>query len=890
MIYGNKFATTESEIVEMGLRLAGAGEQVGLSEAEILGLATALSSVGIEAEMGGSAISKAMVKMQNAVEVGGGKLNDVLKKSNMSLRELEMLSANDSKSFRELSQTLGLTSTELKRMVTSGVELENFAKISGLSVEQFKTQWGTGAVGALSAFIQGLGNAEEKGESAIVMLSEMGLSEVRLRDSLLRAANAGDLFTNAIDTGTKAWGENIALSKEAEQRYATTESQMAMLKNEVVALGIDLGDELAPSLRQIFKDVKPVIKGAGDLIKSFSKLDTNTKQNTIKIIAFGVALGPIVKTTGSLVKGFGSLVTVGGNYIKKIGEMSIATKLQSVAMKTQATTTTATTTATTGQTIATTAQAGATNIATASTVALKVAMLALPLVAIATGVIAVVSAVKKWSEANDETKAKYKELTQVAKEQQETRNDIIEQQKEQVNGNLAEIENTERLIAELRTLVDENGKVKEGYQGRVDFILGELNKALDTEYKSVDGIVQKYGELQESIDSVVAKKKAKIILDSQEEAYTNAIKSKAEAEKTLLGLEEQVLDAQEKQRLKEIELSQAIKDGATSRITSLGLEVQNLSKTTTEKQEEYNNQKGTVEGYYNDIATYEDNARLYAEGTAESIAQINASTVKSYADRKDATKEQLIQEINEVSLSLQTLRKVHEENQSDVTKNQIEEEEKRLQNLKDNLVNQTDTVDLNTSLPQAWDGLSQRSLTELGKNDDKFKTAGEEKSKKVAEGMEQQENTIKEATNYSILGTIENAIEKNDGSSWGRLLVEGLIWGIKKQLGPLASLGDWIMGKIFSNATQNSQGQSEIPGHEDGLDYVPYDNYVARLHKGERVLTREENMEYSKDSIPSSKMQRSGNITVNFYADHINDAEMARVERRINRVWRDKYV
>ena len=45
----------------MGLRLAGACHQVGMSEAQIMGFAAALSSVGIEAEAGGSAFSKVMV-------------------------------------------------------------------------------------------------------------------------------------------------------------------------------------------------------------------------------------------------------------------------------------------------------------------------------------------------------------------------------------------------------------------------------------------------------------------------------------------------------------------------------------------------------------------------------------------------------------------------------------------------------------------------------------------------------------------------------------------------------------------------------------------------------------------------------------------------------------
>ena len=56
---GNNYATTEGEIMTMALRLAGAGTQVGMSETDILGLATALSSVGIEAEMGGKMLCHA---------------------------------------------------------------------------------------------------------------------------------------------------------------------------------------------------------------------------------------------------------------------------------------------------------------------------------------------------------------------------------------------------------------------------------------------------------------------------------------------------------------------------------------------------------------------------------------------------------------------------------------------------------------------------------------------------------------------------------------------------------------------------------------------------------------------------------------------------------------
>lgn len=58
--------------MNMATRLAAAGSQVGLTQAQILGFATALSSVGLEAEAGDTAFSKAMIQMQVAVAVRSG--------------------------------------------------------------------------------------------------------------------------------------------------------------------------------------------------------------------------------------------------------------------------------------------------------------------------------------------------------------------------------------------------------------------------------------------------------------------------------------------------------------------------------------------------------------------------------------------------------------------------------------------------------------------------------------------------------------------------------------------------------------------------------------------------------------------------------------------------
>ena len=97
------------------------------------------------------------------------------------------------------------------------------------------------------------------------------------------------------------------------------------------------------------------------------------------------------------------------------------------------------------------------------------------------------------------------------------------------DANLAQINSTEKLKDELKTLVDENGNVKKGYESRVDFILKQLNEALGTEYKRTGEIVEKYKELEGEIDGLIEKKKAQIILQAEEEKYKNAIENQKEA-------------------------------------------------------------------------------------------------------------------------------------------------------------------------------------------------------------------------------------------------------------------------------------------------------------------------------------------------------------------------
>ena len=248
---GNNLATTESEIVEFGLRLAGAGSQVGLSEAQILALGATLSSVGINAEAGGTAISKVMINMASAVQAGG--------------KDLEM-----------------------------------FANVAGKTAADFAKQFETDAAGAIQSFITGLGQMEERGGSTLGILEEMGISEQRMRDALLRAAGAGDLLNRSLEIGVRAWEENTALTKEAEVRYKTLASQLTIFWNNLKDVAIELGGSLAPALQSVLNLSKPLIESLGAAAKWFAELPQPVQTTAIVLAGVAAAIGPVALVTGHL--------------------------------------------------------------------------------------------------------------------------------------------------------------------------------------------------------------------------------------------------------------------------------------------------------------------------------------------------------------------------------------------------------------------------------------------------------------------------------------------------------------------------------------------------------------------------------------------------------------
>lgn len=188
----NNFATTESDIVNFAQRIAGAWEIAGISQQNIMAIATAFSSVGIEAEAWWTAVQKVLLDMNSAVN-------------------------------------------------TWGDQLEKYAKIIWKTTDEFKKLYQEHPEQVFIEFVKALQNS---GQEAQNLLDALWLSDQRLVRGFLSLSQNADILTDAINRSNDAWEENIALSNEAQQRYSTTESQIVMQQNERANMMAWIGEKL----------------------------------------------------------------------------------------------------------------------------------------------------------------------------------------------------------------------------------------------------------------------------------------------------------------------------------------------------------------------------------------------------------------------------------------------------------------------------------------------------------------------------------------------------------------------------------------------------------------------------------------------------------------------
>ena len=235
---GNNLATSESEIAAFALRMAGAGNVAGLTQAELLGIAGSFSELGVRAERGGTAVQKVLFTMIDAIN-------------------------------------------------TAGPELETFAQTAGITAEDFAVLFEKDAGEAFTRFVEGLGRS---GDQAFAVLSQLGLADQRLAQSFITLANAGGNLRENIDLSTAAFAENTALIEEAERRYASAASQFQIFKNNVTELAITVGQILLPPLISLTKILIPGIQAIAKFAEAHPTMTKLVVLAAVAIVGLGTAL------------------------------------------------------------------------------------------------------------------------------------------------------------------------------------------------------------------------------------------------------------------------------------------------------------------------------------------------------------------------------------------------------------------------------------------------------------------------------------------------------------------------------------------------------------------------------------------------------------------------
>ena len=245
---GNHFATTEAEIAAMAQRMGATGTAVGISAQDVLAYSTALSSLGVEAEAGGSSISRIWMDIQTQVSTGGELLGE-------------------------------------------------FAKVSGKTTKEFAEGWKNDASGTFKDFVDGL----SKSKDLVGTLKNLGFDNIRDLQALQKLAGPQgiQLLNDALQRSNNAWSENTALVNEFENKAGTTASQIQVMKNNLVEAGRSLGETFLPSINNGVTDIKNFAQG-------ISKMSDGQKQALITTGKWVIGLGAAGKATSGVIKGIGN--------------------------------------------------------------------------------------------------------------------------------------------------------------------------------------------------------------------------------------------------------------------------------------------------------------------------------------------------------------------------------------------------------------------------------------------------------------------------------------------------------------------------------------------------------------------------------------------------------
>lgn len=609
----------------------------------------------------------------------------------------------------------------------------------------------------------------------------------------------------------------------------STKAVKASWENLMVAIASENGD-LSKSLKEftdgvviLFQNsvprIKQIMSGMWTAIVQLGK--KYAPEMTYTIVPIMEKIGTVAKTMGKFVvenfQGIASTVMIAVSAFTAFNAVMAVTK-------TINTVTTAIQGLEAGIGMATKAQAIWNAVMTANPIGAVIAGVTALIAVVAVLATTLKSDVAK---AHEEEMNALKQQSEAIEHNVDSWNNLKDAQQESVDAGMSQMSHYQMLYDELQNIVDANGRVKEGYEERASFITSQLKDALGVEISLVDGVIQNYGELQGEIDKTMEKKKAQIILDSQESLYKEAITKQTQALKELNEMQDIV-------SLKKIDinnLEEQMTELANQRagaftqeqVKYYDMQMVKLQENIDAKKEElsetesnYNTQKDLLSEYAYNISLYENNMALAHAGKYSEMSTVNWEYVKDYQNADDAQKAMLEQQVKTTETNLNLLKELKAKSGSDMYDSQIQANEKLLQEQKDSLNKYISATTSGMSGAQIVfkDGLDKQ-LSDLTGAKVEFKKGSDGLVQMYVNGVKEGKPKSEQEMSALITATINKISEQETGAKTaGENLIDGVNDGVaneRKQSGvfsTIANFGSKLLGKLKDSLKEQSPSKA----------------------------------------------------------------------------------
>ena len=330
----------------------------------------------------------------------------------------------------------------------------------------------------------------------------------------------------------------------------------------------------------------------------------------------------------------------------------------------------------------------------------------------------------------------------------------------------AEYDSYESLAEQLDTMVDKNGRIKEGYEEQAEVIVGQLSEALGIEVEIVDGVIQKYDDLQDSIQKTIDLKKAQAWLDANQSNYLEACENQKEATDNLVAAENDLIkvnsdlfvaeswlkDVQDRRGQTYENIIASGKD-YNDVLFDAQAKVDGLRERQGKLQDDYDNCNDALSKYNSTIKNYEGVSSAIIEGDTDKINQALERGMENFITAETGTKATLQQQVDDYKTEYENMKTAVERGSEHVSEEEL----------------------------AAAKRLYELSQEELEKKGDMEKAKAEENGDKYVSGIKSKEGAAKQA-GEDVSKTTVDALGSADSYSAGEYIGDGLTEGMRSKL------------------------------------------------------------------------------------------------------------